>query len=449
MQTAKIFLAKNKEITSKDFNPRNYDPVYLNIKKNLHNYKSLDYYLKDEIKGGSTPPYYYFMDSNSGGVPFCKTSAINRDFINLNDLHYIDQNFHKKKLSRSITKPGDLIYSMTGKFMGKAALCPSVITEMNMSQNSVVIKNDNKLFLAQTCIFLNSTVNRIQITGKYSITKQKYINQGRIAKLKVPELIKSNTRFLENYLNSLNDYYEATIKINDLIKKFNSEVLNCNLITEEVTVFIKKRHLINSKILTPKHHDDFNDKIINKIEELKKNKILSDFNPRKGNEISSSNYIDEGIPFIKTSGFSNFGVDTQSNHYCSEDVFNEKNQQLNVGDIIFTKDGKIGEVAIIDETNKVVLSAGIVIISVNDLELRYWIFLLLNSAYGKIMFKKWNVIASTMSHLRKDLYQEFLVPNISNELKEKYVVKMMKYFDQKLNAHKNINLNKSKVLNFI
>ena len=48
------------------------------------------------------------------------------------------------------------------------------------------------------------------------------------------------------------------------------------------------------------------------------------------------------------------------------------------------------------------------------------------------MFKKWNVIASTMSHLRKDLYQEFLVPNISNELKEKYVVKMMKYFDQKM-----------------
>ena len=221
------------------------------------------------------------------------------------------------------------------------------------------------------------------------------------------------------------------------------------MISDTATVFIKKKHKINSKILTPKHHDDFNDKIINKIEKLKKNKILLDFNPRKGDEISSSNYIDEGIPFIKTSGFSNFGVDTQSNHYCSEDVFNEKNQQLNVGDIIFTKDGKIGEVGIIDETNKVVLSAGIVIIRANYPELRYWIFLLLNSAYGKIMFKKWNVIASTMSHLRKDLYQDFLVPNISNELKEKYVLKMMKYFDQKLNAHKNINLNKPKVLNLL
>ena len=41
------------------------------------------------------------------------------------------------------------------------------------------------------------------------------------------------------------------------------------------------------------------------------------------------------------SGFSNFGVATQSNHYCSEEVYLEKNQQINLGDIIFTKDGII------------------------------------------------------------------------------------------------------------
>jgi restriction endonuclease S subunit len=382
-------------------------------------------------------------------VAFCKTSAINRDFINLNDLHYIDQKFHKTKLSRSITKPYDVIYSMTGKFMGKASLCPNVVNEMNMSQNSVVIKNDNKLFSDQTCIFLNSKVNRIQMTGSYSITKQKYINQGRIAELKVPELFKNKTKFLENYINNLNIYYESIVQINELIDSFNHEILNCNFISDQSKIFIKKKRMISSKILTPKHHDTFNDTLINQMHKMKKNKTISDFKPRKGNEISSSNYVDEGIPFIKTSGFSNFGVDTQSNHYCTEEIYKSTKQEVNIGDIIFTKDGKIGEVGIIDETKKVVLSAGIVIISIKDLELRYWLFLLLNSAYGKIMFKKWNVIASTMSHLRKDLYQEFLIPEISKEIREKYINKIRLCFEEKLKAHQNINLNKSKVLDVI
>lgn len=449
MQKAITFLAKNKDLNSKDFNPRNYEPSFLDIKKKINNYCTLEYYLKDDLKGGSTPPYYFFRSQNTSGIPFCKTSAINRDFINLNDLHYIDEKYHKTKLSRSITKPHDLIYSMTGKFMGKAALCPNVIPEMNMSQNSVVIKHENKLFLAQTCIFLNSRVNKIQITGSYSITKQKYINQGRIAQLKVPELIKSKTNFLEDYINNLDNYYNAVVQINNLIDKFNLEFFGCRNISDEVTFFVKENKMLNSKILTPKHYDSFNDEIINEIKKMKKNKILSDYKPRKGDEISSSNYIEEGIPFVKTSGFSNFGVDTQSNHYCSESIYEEKNQKISLGDIIFTKDGKIGEVGIVDETDKIVVSAGIMILTVKDLETRYWIFLLLNSVYGKIMMKKWNVIASTMSHLRKDIYQDFLIPEITKDIKEKYINKIKNCFEGKLTANKNINLSKKKVLDII
>ena len=446
MQSQKIFLAKNKDLKTKDFNPRNYEPGFLKIKKSLENYKDLANYVKEDIKGGSTPPYYLFKSSNEQSIPFCKTSAINRDFINLNDLHYIDEKFHKNNLSRSITKPYDLIYSMTGKFMGKAALCPNVIPEMNMSQNSVVIKNDNKLFSAQTCIFLNSKVNRIQITGSYSITKQKYINQGRISQLKVPALIKNKTKFLEDYINNLDIYYSSTIKIKKIIKEFNEEILKCNFINNDATFFIKKNNTIYSKILTPKHHDNFNKTITSKIEKMKKYKSLLDFKPRKGDEISSANYIEEGIPFVKTSSFSNFGVDTQSNHYCSEETYNSVNQKINIGDIIFTKDGKIGEVGIIDETSRIVLSAGIVITSVQNIDLRYWLFILLNSFYGKIMFKKWNVIASTMSHLRKDIYDEFLIPEITDNIKIKYINNIKKLFEQKCNAHKKINLSKLEII---
>ena len=73
---------------------------------------------------------------------------------------------------------------MTGKFMGKAALCPPTITEMNMSQNSVVLHTDTPEKAAFLTIFLNSRINRIQVRGSYSITKQKFLNQGKISALR-------------------------------------------------------------------------------------------------------------------------------------------------------------------------------------------------------------------------------------------------------------------------
>ena len=72
MQEAKIFLAKNKDLTTKDFNPRNYEPKYLEIKRNLQNYKSLNNYLNDEIKGGSTPPYYFLKNPTKMEYHFVK-----------------------------------------------------------------------------------------------------------------------------------------------------------------------------------------------------------------------------------------------------------------------------------------------------------------------------------------------------------------------------------------
>ena len=79
--------------------------------------------------------------------------------INVNDLQLINEGFHNKTIKRSITHPYDIIYTMTGKFMGKAAMCPPTITEMNMSQNSVVLHTASPKEAAFLTIYLNSQIN--------------------------------------------------------------------------------------------------------------------------------------------------------------------------------------------------------------------------------------------------------------------------------------------------
>jgi hypothetical protein len=105
MSNPKTYTTKINSIKAINFNPRNYDPVFLFVQKKLKEYPEMRSVLIDDVKGGSTPPYYLFRKHYDVAVPFVKTSAICRDFINQNDLHYIDPRFHQLSLKRSITKP--------------------------------------------------------------------------------------------------------------------------------------------------------------------------------------------------------------------------------------------------------------------------------------------------------------------------------------------------------
>ncbi len=443
MSKLTIYTTKPSYLKADNFYPRNYDPVFLYVKEKLGSSLKIENFLIDDVIGGSTPPYYLFRDIESG-VPFVKTSAINRDFVNVNDLHYIHKDFHSKKIARSITKPYDVIYSMTGKFMGKAAICPPNIPELNMSQNSVVLRTNSPEQSAFLTVFLNSVINRTQVTGSYSITKQKYINQGKIAQLRMIEYKASYKKFCVDYINGIKDYYAAVENIRSVIKKFNSSLGITSYDDNESNIFKIRPRTLNRKILTANYYQ--NEGVsANLLSNGKNAKTLKQLIVDKGDEIGSDKYLFEGIPFIKTSNFQNFGVDYQPNYYCSESIYNELEQDLKAGDIIFTKDGNIGEVAVIEESAKIVISSGIVRIRVDESKLRYWLFLLLSSDYGKTHFKKWGVIASTMAHLRKDFFTDFSLPEIPSKY-DGLVKELSKAFQEKKKAFHQIEQAKENLL---
>ena len=222
MSNLEIFMANPISISSASFYPRNYSPVFLLLKNDMKNNPSLRDYITGDVKGGSTPPSHLF-DENGKGIPFIKTSAVTRHYINVNDLHSINADFHSTALKRSITKPYDVIYTMTGKFMGKAAMCPHIIKEMNMSQNSVVLHTNTREEAAFLTIYLNSQVNRIQVRGIYSITKQKFMNQSKISSLKVIPYDMKYDVLMRKYLDAFDLYYDCVDRIRGIISEFNND----------------------------------------------------------------------------------------------------------------------------------------------------------------------------------------------------------------------------------
>lgn len=228
-------------------------------------------YIDGEVTGGSTPPSYLFYKDY--GVPFIKTSAVSRHFINVTDLHLINCQYHEKKLKRSITKPYDIIFTMTGKFMGKAALCPPTIPEMNMSQNSVVLHTKTPEEAAFLTIFLNSEINRIQVRGTYSITKQKYLNQGKIASLKVIAYDSKYDSLMKQYITAFNSYYESIKHIRHIIDSFNSDYKLPFSDTVQYG-FVVKPTSFSKKMMTPNfYRDDVRKTIKHVIANMKTTKL--------------------------------------------------------------------------------------------------------------------------------------------------------------------------------
>lgn len=435
MSNLEIFITNPISISSASFYPRNYNPDYLFVRDELQNNPTLLEYIQGDVKGGSTPPAYLFYKDK--GIPFIKTSAVSRHFINTNDLYLINSNFHNKSLKRSITKPYDIIYTMTGKFMGKAALCPPTIAEMNMSQNSVVLHTDTPEKAAFLTIFLNSSINRIQVRGSYSITKQKFLNQGKISSLRVMQYHNRYDCIMQQYLSAFDTYYQSVAKIQSIIEQFNK---NYKLPYSDSPQygFVVKPAQFNKNMLTPNYYREDVDKSITIIKEIGENTVFDSKGLSKGDEIGSAFYQEEGVPFIKTSDIMNYDIDHEPDCYCSESFLSQLEQNIKTGDILFAKDGKPGEVAIVLEDKRAVISSGLVKYHPRTEQEGYWTFLLLSSQYGNSYFKKWFVIASTMLHLRADFFNDFKIPKITPEIEESYIIPLKNAFIAKSTAYKQI-----------
>lgn len=436
MSKLEIFITNPIKLSPTSFYPRNYNPKFLFVRDGMASCPTLLQYIVGDIKGGSTPPGYFFYKDH--GIPFVKTSAISRHFINVNDLQRISESFHNKTIKRSITYPYDVIYTMTGKFMGKAAMCPPTIAEMNMSQNSVVLHTASPKEAAFLTIFLNSEINKIQVRGTYSITKQKFMNQGKIANLKVMGYDNKYDELMQQYIDAFEQFFCAVFQIRRIIAAFNRDY-KLSFEDNAQFGFIVKPSSFDKRMLTPNF---YRQDIEETIQSVKNNGVSIGFksdNLSKGNEIGSANYLEEGIPFIKTSDIINFDVDYEPDCYCSEAFLSQLEQDIKYGDIIFAKDGKPGEVAIIQEDTKVIISSGLVKYRPRNNDERYWIFLLLTSKYGEAYFKKWFVIASTMLHLRTDFFDSFSIPEITDEIRRKYICPLEKSFEDKKKGYNTIS----------
>lgn len=168
----------------------------------------------------------------------------------------------------------------------------------------------------------------------------------------------------------------------------------------------------------------------------------------KGDEVGSDNYSEfldktkEHIPFIRTSDLVNGEVDLYPDYYILDESNIVEKQRLSSGDILFTKDGKVGSTAMITAEDKVIVSSGIEILRINNngralgITPEVLLVALMESIVGRYGANSRTVVASTIPHLIESRLSEIKIPIINRDDSEKITVLIKKAYKLKAKRKK-------------
>ena len=148
---------------------------------------------------------------------------------------------------------------------------------------------------------------------------------------------------------------------------------------------------------------------------------------KKSVEVGSEEYLEEGIPFVRVSNLSPFGITEEK--YISETLYQEltpkedeipfeesKNYQPNKGEILLSKDGTPGVAYYLKEQpKKMIPSGGILRLkSKTDIVNNEYLTLVLNSITTREQANR-DAGGSIILHWRPDQVEEIVIPILSNK----------------------------------
>lgn len=419
--------------------------VHENENIKIDNFEKFIVHITDGEHAGQT-----FVDK---GILFLKNSSIKDYDISLNDGFYITEEKHKK-LFRSALKPEDVLFTTIGH-LGSAAIVPKSFPEANINQNFVKITIDRKKINPYylTC-YLNSKFCRNQINSLLTGNIQSILTYPKINSIKI--IVPKNNEFqkkIENkYKRAIELSQEAEILINvslyileeslNLKKYKKNESKMFNISYDD---FYKLDSLWTPKYFLPEYLDT--EKFI--IDNYSYSKLGDITTMQKGDEPGSDTYsdylnkLDSDVPFVRTSDLYNFQIDLSPDNFIGETIYDDISQDFMNGDIIFTKDGKVGEIAMITPSDKAIYQSGIVRVRINKAGIKlgftqeYIFTAMMCDKIGKYNAERYTVTASTIPHLKEEKMGRMIIPLIEQERIET-ITKNIKLAFSKIEEKKNL-----------
>lgn len=409
----------------------------------------LKYCLISQYFDVSDGEHSHIHRNSSGGIRYfygrdIKEEAINFDPVS-DDSYVLPEDF--EKFPRCHVSDGDLLMPIYGT-IGKSAIyfkkrhgVAGVPRHIGILTLKPGVKDIDQYFLS--CYFRNKSI-RSKLIGASTGNIQKLLS---LTTIKQTEIVLPDADLLSSVSNNERDAISLEAKAFSLLEDAK------NLVYQKLPFDIRgiqEKKSFSVKLSDFETHDNswsaslYRNLYIQTVAAVSSHPhfILSEYYSfEKGVEVGSKQYVsyctcDFGaIPFIRTSDVVNNSPDYYTDFFVSSSEFSKSS--VPSGRVLFTKDGKIGCVAMTDSSNHFLVSSGFAIFNVLDpdnplgLTNEYLFTLLSMKEIGRYQGLMGTVVASTIPHLREDKINNFILPLLSKEDIEKVTSLVKEAFEDK------------------
>lgn len=392
------------------------------------------------------------------GRNYIRISDMRRFFISYSDIKKVELNKIPPKIQ---LQEKDILVSRKGT-PGISVITTKDDIDNVIGTEAILLRIKEDYDPYYLVAFLNSKVFFEQVLNNLSGAVASGINHPSLKKLK----ILYDKHLVKNISDKVKKTIELHVKANSILTNaqnifYQKLGIDFSKIEKENIFSVNLSDFAETDLWTPAYSYPLYVNILEAIKKKWKTVPLGEIaTVKKGDEVGSDKYNkyldkkDSDIPFIRTSDLVNYEVDQFPDYYIPKEIYQELKQDIEFGDVLFTKDGKIGMTGMITKNDKAIIASGISRLRLKTEIKKYnltseYLFLLLSlKETGLYPSIRRTVIASTLPHLREERLKEFEIPILDKNSIDEITKLVKEAFELKDEKKKLINEVREEIDNY-
>lgn len=382
------------------------------------------------------------------GVPYYRGGDIYNVFIEStpSPLRIPKYIYDMPIMQRSHLQKGDVLMSIIGAIIGNVSL----VTTDNMATCScklAILRPDkNKLLPEYVAMFLMGKYGQQQIQKFRRGSGQTGFILEDFDQLLIPNI--DNT-IQKEIAEIVNRSYQSLIKGRQLYDSAENYLLECLGMTDfnsrHEAVSVKRfSDYLSSKRLDAEYYQKKYDDLFDILSRYKCKELGKIVTVKKSVEPGSDKYQDDGIPFIRVSDVSKFGIQKTDLH-VSEKEYSLEALRPHKDTILFSKDGSIGIAYKCDADMDMITSGALLHLDVTEPEIMSdYLTLVLNSAVVGLQAER-DSSGAIIQHWKTGDIEKVIIPILPKNIQETITEKVKQSFALRTESKELLEKAKKKV----
>ncbi|MFQ3576685.1 MAG: restriction endonuclease subunit S [Cytophagales bacterium] len=336
-----------------------------------------------------------------------------------------------------ITKVGSPCYASLVYDIESVALSRTVLGLKNIRN----IEPNYLLAFLRSKYGFNQLLRQRELTIQYQLTLERvknilvYTPNSELQKVIGKNIMTSTKRMVE----AENVYRNTEETLLSYLKLDKWQPKQDKISIKSLSSSFKISGRLDAEFYQPKY-----DELVNIIRKIEHKTLGSIASFKKSIEPGSDAYQTEGIPFIRVSDISKFGLSEPEIHIDRE-IYNDETLKPKKDTILLSKDGSVGIAYKVEQDLDVITSSALLHLTITDKEvLPDYLTLVLNSKLTQMQAER-DAGGSIIQHWRPDEIKQVLIPILPMDTQKELVKQIQQSFKLRQESTKLIDIAKQAV----